>query len=216
MLRFGPDTGPIVILVPPLFEEANRSRSFGVTMLRALAERGIASVLPDLPGQGESEISLEQIRFSDWNNAISSLITALGPTRVHIAAIRSGGLLTRATPAQSRWLFAPQDGAALVRDLLRTRRLADEARDDIVLDASDGLIEIAGNIVSHALLGDLQETMPDRTDRARVVRLDSDPRDANRKVAGAPLWRRSEPGNDCTLAEMLAGDIADWIGTCGS
>src|SRR3546814_8095624 len=55
MLRFGPDTGPVVVLALPLFEEANRTRAFAVTMLRALAERGVASVLPDLPGQGRSE-----------------------------------------------------------------------------------------------------------------------------------------------------------------
>src|SRR3546814_21095544 len=54
MLRFGPDTGPVVVLALTLFEEANRTRAFAVPMLRALAERGVASVLPALPGQGES------------------------------------------------------------------------------------------------------------------------------------------------------------------
>src|ERR1700741_3511005 len=54
MLRFGPDTGPVVIAVIPLFEEANRTRAFIVTILRALAGLGIASAVPDLPGTGES------------------------------------------------------------------------------------------------------------------------------------------------------------------
>ncbi len=30
LLRFGPDTGPVVILALPLFEEANRTRTFAV------------------------------------------------------------------------------------------------------------------------------------------------------------------------------------------
>src|SRR6187551_1263766 len=59
MLRFGPATGPVVIAVMPLFEEANRTRAFMVALLRALAERGVASVLPDLPGTGESLIETE-------------------------------------------------------------------------------------------------------------------------------------------------------------
>ncbi|MEG8052367.1 hypothetical protein QP185_02180 [Sphingomonas aerolata] len=53
MLRFGPDAGPRVIAVLPLFEEANRTRAFLVETLRALAGRGIGSILPDLPGTGE-------------------------------------------------------------------------------------------------------------------------------------------------------------------
>ena len=52
LLRFGPDTGPVVILALPLFEEANRTRTFAVGLLRRLAERGIAGLLPDVPGQG--------------------------------------------------------------------------------------------------------------------------------------------------------------------
>src|SRR3954469_12418228 len=59
MLRFGPDTGPVVIAAMPLFEEANRTRAFIVTILRALAAQGIASALPDLPGTGESLIETE-------------------------------------------------------------------------------------------------------------------------------------------------------------
>jgi HAD superfamily hydrolase (TIGR01509 family) len=40
MLRFGPAEGPLVVLAMPLFEEANRTRAFAVTLLRALAAAG--------------------------------------------------------------------------------------------------------------------------------------------------------------------------------
>ena len=66
MLRFGPATGPVVIAVMPLFEEANRTRAFMVAMLRALADRGIAGILPDLPGTGESRTEAKDITLSDW------------------------------------------------------------------------------------------------------------------------------------------------------
>ena len=46
MLRFGPAGGPVVVAALPLFEEANRTRSFVVTILRLLAARGIAGALP--------------------------------------------------------------------------------------------------------------------------------------------------------------------------
>ncbi len=39
MLRFGPADGLVVVAALPLFEEANRTRAFMVTILRALAER---------------------------------------------------------------------------------------------------------------------------------------------------------------------------------
>lgn len=211
MLRFGPDTGPVVVLALPLFEEANRTRAFAVTILRALAKRGVASVLPDLPGQGESTVALEEIRLGDWNSTISSVVETIGPGRSHLAAIRSGALLTHNAAARSRWLFAPQDGAAAVRDLLRTRHLADASQDDGPLDTP---IEIAGNLISRRLLDDLGDAVPDRALPARVVRLESDPRDADLKIAGAPLWRWSEPGNDLVLTQILATDIAEWIAAC--
>ena len=56
MLRFGPDAGPLVVAVLPLFEEANRTRAFLVAMLRALAGRlgwsaaGLAVLMDDDAG----------------------------------------------------------------------------------------------------------------------------------------------------------------------
>ena len=41
MIRTGPANGPVALFALPLFEEANRTRSFAVTILRALADRGI-------------------------------------------------------------------------------------------------------------------------------------------------------------------------------
>ena len=39
---------------------------------------------------------------------------------------------------------------------------------------------------------------------------------ADIKFAGAPLWRRAEPGNDLALAALIADDVAAWIARCGA
>jgi len=206
MLRFGPATGPIVVLALPLFEEANRTRTFAVTMLRALAEHGIASMLPDFPGQGESERATARFSLSDARQAYDNLVENLSSQRrAYGAAIRSGALMG------GQWQFGPVTGGDLLRDLARVRQLATGERLD-PSEHDDAPIEYAGNLLSPSLLAELTGAVP--TDSRRVVRLESDPRDADLKLPGAPLWRRSEPGNDPELAELLAADLARWVRTC--
>src|SRR3546814_16734741 len=55
-LRIAPADAPraTIVIVPPLFEEANRTRRTLVLAMRALAADGFAAVLPDLPGPNES------------------------------------------------------------------------------------------------------------------------------------------------------------------
>ncbi len=217
MLRFGPATGPVVIAAMPLFEEANRTRAFMVSILRALAERGIASVLPDLPGTGESLIETEDAILTDWTTAFSSLTDMLSAERsaVHGLALRGGALVDVTARLATRWQFAPASGDMLVRDLLRTRLAGGEKSPaGEAFEFSGPPVELAGNRIGRALLAQLQAAEPAARPPLRVVRLDSDPLPADRKLAGSPLWRRSEPGNDPALAALLADDIAGWIAPC--
>ncbi|HEU4960275.1 MAG TPA: hypothetical protein VFT56_07685 [Sphingomonas sp.] len=217
LLRFGPADGPLVLLAMPLFEEANRTRAFTVTMLRALADQGIASLLPDLPGAGESLTELGEITATDWVEAFSS---ASGGRPCHVAALRGGCLIAGNVPALSRWYFAPTTGAAVVRDLIRARQVSDreEGRqfEAAEPDRDGPPIELAGNRVPRPLLRALREAEPDEMPPCRIVRLDGDPRAADRHVPGPPLWRRSEPDNDAELAALLAEDLAVWIRRCAS
>jgi hypothetical protein len=216
MIRFGPATGPVVIAALPLFEEANRTRAFMVTILRALAARGIASALPDLPGQGESLVPTGDVTMADWQTAFAAAAASLGTP--HIAAMRGGALVTRLATHASSWIFSPVDGSALVRDLQRARQLADPKAPslvDLAMTAPAGTrTEAAGNELSVDLLRHLVNAMPDRTTPNRVVRLDSDPGEASAKYPGAPQWRRAEPDNDPALAALLADDIAAWVRAC--
>ena len=219
MLRFGPTNGPVVLAAMPLFEEANRTRAFIVTILRALAERGIASALPDLPGTGESLIETEDAILTDWQTAFLSASASLNPGEgLHGLAIRGGTLLDSTAGLASRWHFAPVSGDGLVRDMLRTRLVAakesSEEVDTNAIGPPGPPIELAGNRISRTLLAELGRAVPMIAAPLRTIRLDTDTQPADRHIAGSPLWRRSEPGNDPALARLLADDIAAWIASC--
>jgi hypothetical protein len=188
-------------------------------MLRRLAERHIASALPDLPGQGESLVPTENAMLAGWRTALVSAATAAAGERpVHILSCRGGALLDHDVKAASRWQLAPAKGEALVRELLRTSAAAG-ARVDIDLDNYNdegSAVTIAGNALSRTLLRDLNAADCVREGAVRVLRLETDPAVADRKVAGAPLWRQSEPGDDPALAALLADDIAGWIARCAN
>lgn len=222
MLRFGPPGAPGVIAALPLFEEANRTRAFTVTMLRTLAERGIASVLPDFPGTGESLVPTGQARLATMREAYRALAAHLAKEApVHAMGVRGGALLDSSAVVGSRWHLAPADGPALLRDLLRVHA-ASGARSgsDNAPPGDKGIshdIEIAGNLLTTAMQADLRLAVTGGAAEAprRVLRLASDPLPANARVEGSALWRRAEPGNDPAMAERLADDLAGWIAGCG-
>jgi hypothetical protein len=225
MLRFGPDAGPVAVVALPLFEEANRMRAFAVAICRALSERGFASVLPDLPGQGESLVPLEEcgiLTISDGYESAARLLSDEGRP-VYGVALRSGALLCKSGPLKNRWQFSPQDGASLVRDLKRIKQAAlgrtGKLSESWYFDsdhpegAPAAAVEVAGNVIPADLL-DILSAYPLWSGETRTVRLESDPKPADRHLPGPPLWRRAEPGNDLPLAALLADDIADWIAAC--
>jgi hypothetical protein len=219
MLRFGPDSAPVVVMALPLFEEANRTRAFAVTLLRMLAERGIAGALPDLPGQGESLVALPDVGLADLRSAFSAAVaSAVGAGRWACSvAIRSGALVDGGAPVAECWHLSPQDGPALRRELdrIRAAEYAEAGPSSRVQPDRNVTVTVAGNRIGPALLDELAEaTFAARSPSHRIVRLASDPAEADRHVAGTPLWRRSEPGNDITLCSILADDIEQWIATC--
>lgn len=215
MLRFGPENGPIVVIAMPLFEEANRTRAFVVTLCRALAARGVASALPDLPGQGESVLPTEHARLDDWRAAFAAAAANVGK-RVHGVTLRSGAAIDGEAGLASRWRLSPLPGAAALAELQRAASAGGTAI-PVKPGAKSPPLLLAGNRIAmplfNALTSDGALAVPDGP--LRTVRLVSDPQPADRKVDAAPLWRRAEPGNDPSLAALLADDIAAWIARCG-
>ncbi len=220
MLRFGPDTGPVVVVALPLFEEANRTRAFAVTILRMLAERGIAGALPDLPGQGESLVPTHETSIMKLRDGFLAAVESIDRPAYSLA-IRSGALLDTLGLLKGRWHLSPMTGTDLLRELVRTRQAsAREAGDrfdpsTLGVDRAAPPVELAGNLISQHLLSELSAVTP-MTDATRTVRLSTEAKPADAKLPGSPLWRRAEPDNDPAFAQAVADDIAQWIATCAA
>jgi hypothetical protein len=195
-LRFGENHNLQIVVIEPLFEEANRCRRLVVQIMRELDKHGIGSTLADLPGTGESLANIVDVKLDDWRKAVSSY----EPT--FVASFRGGSLIDDAGNERETWRFAPETGARIVRDLKRAA----------IAGANTTLL--AGHSLNDSLLADLERALPASIRRLRTVRLASDPQDADLKLAGSPLWRRAEPGEDRQLAMALAGDLTAWVKRC--
>jgi hypothetical protein len=218
MLRFGPATGPVVIVALPLFEEANRTRAFAVSILRSLADRGVAGALPDLPGQGESLLPTHETTLGALQGGFAAAADSLAAP-VFSLAIRSGALLDGAAALTGRYHLSPMSGADLRRELIRARqassRESGEPFDPAMVDSAAEPVELAGNRIAPQLLRELTEAVPVII-AARTVRLETEAKPADAKLPGSPLWRRAEPDNDPAFAKRVADDIAAWIATCAA
>lgn len=203
----GPADGPIVLILQPLFEEMNRCRRFLADLGAALAGNGIASVLPDLPGQGDNPAA-GGFDASAWDETVGSIAAALGRP-AYIAAMRGGCLLRGTADAAGRYHIAPATGAALLRDMMRAQAFADmEAtgiRTEVAayadrLDAG-GAVALTGYAVGSALY------------RSLSVRTPVEPGVETLDFAGPPLWRQADPVRVRDEAARLARLIAARINT---
>ncbi len=216
MHRFGPDDSPIVVMLLPLFEEHNRTRTFGVAMLRNLARRGVAGVLPDLPGQGESVVPTERASVEAWHHALASVVaTVTGAAKPHLAVMRGAALLDGVAGVKSVWRLAPIPGRAVLNDLRRAEALTGR-KDWSGFNLDSPPANLVGNELGWPLYAALEADTALRAPDVplRTIRLDSDPAVADLKLPGPPLWRRAEPGHDPVLAEQLAADLAEWVRAC--
>lgn len=193
-LRIGPAGGTEILVLPPLLEEMNRCRALLVAIMRDLAASGFLCTLPDFPGTGESERSLETVGWQDWQDAAREAATPM-----LTISVRGGALLEPSGPC---WRFAPAAGAALCRDLERAALAGGALHGGYPMNADLWAEMRTAGLAQPPLL--------------RVVRLATDAQPADRKVEGPALWRRSEPGNAPVMAALLAGDICDWARQCGA
>lgn len=215
-LRNGPETGPALLILPPLFDEANRVRHLMVETARALAGHGIASLLPDLPGCNESLVPLDRASISLWQAALTACAEQLGPVS-HVASIRGGALLDGALGDLPRWRLAPVKGGQLLRTMLRTKIASD--REAGITSSSEALmesartqgIELAGNHLSPCMIRELDAAAPSDGSAVRLARFADDPLEADARIAGAPLWLRAEPAYDAAMAQSIAADLAAWM-----
>jgi pimeloyl-ACP methyl ester carboxylesterase len=205
MMRIGDPRTPPILFIPPLFEEMNRTRALLAAVMRALALEGHGCWLPDLRGTGESPVALETVTFEDWRHDVAAAAEHVRQTAGKgpmVASLRGGALVDDAAVGACWWRFAPATGRALARDLDRA--------------SLTGGAEWGGYPASPELRRDLASAQPAEVAPLRLVRLDTDAADADGKVDGPSLWRRSEPGTSEALAAALAADLNQWSRSCAA
>jgi hypothetical protein len=211
MLRFGPSATPVVLVLPPLFEEANRTRHFLIEIMRGLAAQGVASVLPDLPGTNDSPVATVDARLADWREAIGAL-----PAPAMTVSLRGGALLDDFAGTDLHWRLSPETGARLLRDMIRATAMTGSLGARGIEDAARTQpTALAGNMVHYDLFAALEAAIPATTGTIRTVRLDDEAGDADARLSGTPLWRRAEPDHDPALAAAVVTDIRQWMTSCG-
>lgn len=205
-----------IVIVPPLFEEANRTRRTLVLAMRALVAEGFAALLPDLPGQNESLVPLVEVDLDRWQDALAGVIAGIDGPAI-IASVRGGTLIDHKAKAAAWWRLAPVGGASLLRTLMRARVSADReagvtsSLEDLQAAARSEALLLAGNRLSPPMIAQLGGAEVQPVAPLRSVTLGS----GTDAIAGTPLWLRAEPGEDAAMARAIAADIAAWSKSCG-
>ena len=210
LLQVCPEAPIQIILISPLFEEANRLRKTLVDVMHGLKARGFGITLPDFPATGESIVPLSNTTLDDWKAAVAVLVSqhrSAGRV-VILASFRGGALIDSDAQADGVWRLAQETGARLMRDMRRMVTARPSAT-----NTSSGL-ESMGYALPPLFVDALENALPQPVMKLRSVRLQNDSNEADARIAGAPLWRRSEPGEDAELVAAIIDDIADWATLC--
>ncbi|MFN3453270.1 MAG: hypothetical protein ACK4ZE_14040, partial [Sphingorhabdus sp.] len=175
-----------------------------------LAQRGVRSMLLDLPGCNESIVPVSLQSLSSWRVAVSDAAVRLQVT--HIASIRGGCLLDDAAGLPT-WRLAPVRGAALLKIMLRTRIAGDKeagiysTAERLLTDGRACGVHLAGQMLGAQMVADLEAAI--------AINNDLVTEDTLTDVAGTPLWLRAEPGDSPEMSSALAARLDAWSASCG-
>jgi exosortase A-associated hydrolase 2 len=168
----GADPAPCVLIVPPFAEEMNKTRPMLSVVAQELAARGVASVLPDLYGTGDSA---GEFRDGDWDVWLDDLERAAawageqGCTVSRMLAVRLGCILasewaSRAAATVEKTVFwqPVSDGERFMTQFLRLRLAASmmEDRKETVSGLREQLragetLEVAGYELARGLVAQI-------------------------------------------------------------
>jgi exosortase A-associated hydrolase 1 len=194
-----------LLILPALFDEANKLRHFTAEVMRRLDAAGIDSFLPDLPGCNESLAPLEVQTLAGWRQAAEAAAVHFGAT--HGLSIRGGALCEPAALPALR--YSPATGSSLLRAMLRARVLAGkeagiaEEREALTERGRAEGLELAGYRLGSRLIRELETAEP--SGGAALANI------AQGDVGGAGLWLRAEPDHSPQQADSLARIVADVV-----
>ena len=191
-----------LLILPALFDEANKMRRFTIEVMRRLDQSGIDCFLPDFPGMNESSRPLGEVTLEGWKAA--SLAAAKHFEATHVLGMRAGNRLVPA--GLPGWQYAPQDGAKLLRSLLRARTISsreagrEETMAQLQTMGRDQGIELAGWQLGADMFAQLEN--------AAVAANGLQANIEQALLGGSGLWLRAEPDEDPEQADALAAIIA--------
>lgn len=191
-----------LLVIPALFDEANKLRRLTVEVMRRLDRAGVDCFLPDLPGCNESTAPLEAQTPESWRAAMRAAAAQFAAT--HVLALRGGALI--APEGLPGWRYAPVKGAAILRQMLRARTLAareagrEEPAEAIMAAARSDGVELAGYRLGAAMVQALETLTP--APSPGIFQIDQD------MIGGSGLWLRAEPSENRMQADALAAIIA--------
>lgn len=191
-----------LLVIPALFDEANKLRRLTVEVMRRLDRAGVDCFLPDLPGCNESTAPLEIQTPESWRAAMRAAAAEFAAT--HVLALRGGALI--APEGLPGWRYAPVKGAAILRQMLRARTLAareagrEEPAEAIMAAARGDGVELAGYRLGAAMVRAFETLTP--APAPGVFQIDQD------MIGGSGLWLRAEPSENRMQADALAAIIA--------
>ncbi|MEM1196118.1 MAG: hypothetical protein AAGH57_08445 [Pseudomonadota bacterium] len=191
-----------LLIVPALFDEANKLRRFTLTLMRALDSFGIDTALPDLPGTNESLSPSRDQSLSLWRTHIRQFSETFRAT--HCLALRAGAMLAPAS--LSGWHYSALSGPKLLGTLLRGRVV--ETREAGQPQTREALLEIgqrqglrlAGWELNAAMVSELQADQFDLGSSYVPI--------SHSDLGGSALWLRAEPGEDKEQSEALAKSVS--------
>ena len=162
---FSPDDSAtrdrVVLHVPAFAEEMNKSRPMVAKFSRLLADRGIASLIVDCMGTGDSEGQFHDAGWRVWVDDVSSALAWLrdqGFQRFSICANRTGASLAIDALHDADltvddficWQPVPK-GSAYLRQFLRLRRAAEIFQTEEAETSDDNWpLEVAGYTLTRA------------------------------------------------------------------
>ena len=195
-----------LLILPALFDEANKLRRQSVEIMRRLDAAGTDSFLPDLPGCNESLQPLASQTLAGWRGAAQAAAAHFGAT--HLLTIRAGALL--APQDLPGWRYAPFSGASALRGMLRARVIAArEAGRSETLESLQEVgrtqgLDLAGYRIGPELFGELEQARVEESDTLADIAQDA--------VGGSGLWLRAEPDEAPQQADALAAILTAGLG----
>lgn len=188
-----------LLILSPLFDEANKTRHLLAEVMRRLDGAGIDCLLPDLPGCNESLAPLEVQTLAGWRKTATAAASHFAAT--HVLTVRAAALFAPDLPG---WRYAGMGGASVLRSLIRARVISareaglDESSEALLTQGREHGLELAGYRLGAALVRELESAEPsgNLTD---ITQAD---------IGGSGLWLRAEPGFDARQADALAAIVA--------